>query len=46
MWALTAAEMASCIWLKPVRLVQIEFQEWTRWTLATFDKDAPKVRRE
>ena len=29
MWALTAEEMKSCRWLKPVRVAQVEFQEWT-----------------
>lgn len=28
-WALTREEMKSCIWLKPERVVQIEFTEWT-----------------
>jgi bifunctional non-homologous end joining protein LigD len=28
-WALTAAEMKECRWLKPLRVAQIEFNEWT-----------------
>jgi ATP-dependent DNA ligase len=29
MWALTTEEMKNCIWLKPERVAQIEFAEWT-----------------
>jgi bifunctional non-homologous end joining protein LigD len=29
MWALTADEMRECRRLKPVRVAQIEFNEWT-----------------
>ena len=29
MWALTAEQMKECRWLKPVRVAQIEFNEWT-----------------
>jgi len=29
MWALTAGEMKECRWLKPERVAQIEFNEWT-----------------
>ena len=54
MWALTAAEMASCTWLKPVRIAQINFQEWTpdgHLRHSSFagmrdDKDAKKVVRD
>ena len=28
-WAITAAEMKDCVWLKPELVVQIEFTEWT-----------------
>jgi ATP-dependent DNA ligase len=28
-WALTAAEIKNCVWLKPELVVQIEFTEWT-----------------
>jgi bifunctional non-homologous end joining protein LigD len=28
-WALTAEEMQECRWLKPVRVAQIDFREWT-----------------
>src|SRR4030095_14496320 len=51
MWALTAAKMSSCIWLKPVRVAQIEFQEWTpnrhlrhsSFTGLRADKDARQI---
>ena len=29
MWALTTEEIKNCIWLKPERVAQIEFAEWT-----------------
>ena len=29
MWALTREEMKNCVWVKPERVVQIEFGEWT-----------------
>jgi ATP-dependent DNA ligase len=28
-WALTKEEMKNCVWLKPERVAQIEFTEWT-----------------
>jgi DNA ligase D-like protein (predicted ligase) len=28
-WALTAAEMKNCVWLKPALVAQIDFREWT-----------------
>ena len=56
MWALTAAEMATCTWLKPERIAQINFQEWTpdghlRHSSSSFarmreDRDARKLVRE
>ena len=54
MWALTAEEMKSCVWLKPVRVAQIEFQEWTpdghlrhsSYLGLRQDKEAKTVNRE
>jgi bifunctional non-homologous end joining protein LigD len=54
MWALTADEMKECRWLKPVRVAQIEFNEWTpdgHLRHSSFvglreDKDAQQIVRE
>jgi len=53
-WALTAEQMKECRWLKPVRVAQIEFNEWTpdgHLRHSTFvglkaDKDPKEVVRE
>ncbi len=53
-WALTAEEMKECHWLKPVKVAQIEFTEWTpdgHLRHSSFaglrdDKQAREVRRE
>jgi len=52
--ALMRDEMKSCIWLKPERVAQIEFTEWTpdahlrhcSFVGLRDDKDAREVRRE
>jgi bifunctional non-homologous end joining protein LigD len=51
---LTAGKMAECRWLKPVRVAQFEFVEWTsdahlrhsRFVALRKDKNAKDVRRE
>jgi bifunctional non-homologous end joining protein LigD len=53
-WALTVEEMKECRWLKPVKVAQIEFTEWTpdgHLRHSSFaglrdDKDAQRVVRE
>jgi len=50
----TAEQMKECRWLKPVRVAQIEFNEWTpdgHLRHSSFaglrdDKDAQEIRRE
>jgi bifunctional non-homologous end joining protein LigD len=51
---LTKEEMKNCVWLKPERVAQIEFAEWTRdnhlrhskFVGLRDDKDARSVTRE
>ena len=33
LYSLTRDEMQNCQWLKPHLVAQIEFAEWTRWSL-------------
>jgi len=51
---LTAEKMKECRWLKPVRVEQVEFVEWTpdghlrnsKFVGLREDWEAPEVRRE
>jgi DNA ligase D-like protein (predicted ligase) len=53
-WALTKEEMKNCVWLKPERVAQIEFTEWTpdghlrhsKFVGLREDKEARDVVRE
>ena len=53
-WALTKEEMKNCVWLKPERVAQIEFAEWTpdghlrhsKFVGLREDKEARGVTRE
>jgi bifunctional non-homologous end joining protein LigD len=53
-YSLTKEEMKNCVWLKPERVAQIEFAEWTRdnhlrhskFVGLRDDKDARSVTRE
>jgi ATP-dependent DNA ligase len=53
-WALTREQMKDCVWLRPERVAQIEFTEWTpdghlrhsRFVGLREDKDPRDVVRE